>query len=566
MKKVLFSVLAIGIASMLLFSFDEKKREAVVPPDDRPNIVLIMADDLGFSDVGCYGGEIRTPNIDYLAQNGLRFTQFYNNAKCCPTRASLLTGLYSHQAGIGEMTSDRGIPGYRGHITSNTVTIAEVLKTAGYQTAMSGKWHVANTVEQPTKEEHMKWLNHQANYSPFVPEEQHPSNRGFQKFFGTLWALVDYYDPFSLEHGSTPIENVPEHYYHTDAINDTAAAFIRQMSRNKQPFFLYVAQNAPHWPLQALPEDIEKYKDTYKVGWDAIREARYKRMVKMGLIDPATEPLSPRWNDDLSWEQNPDKEWDARAMAVHAAMVDRMDQGIGRIIQALKETGKFDNTIIIFLSDNGASGEVAERYGPGFDRFSETRDGRKVNYTVDKKVMPGPETTFSSIGPRWANVVNSPYRFWKGECYEGGIHTPMVVYWPKGLKTKKGGFTNQVGHVMDFMPTFIDLAHGKYPQTFNGHEILPMQGISLLPILKGKERVGHKLLFNEHFGAKYARKGEWKIVAQNGKKWCLYNIADDETELHDLAAQYPEKVKELDALWQVWAKDNHVLPKNVKKN
>lgn len=561
MKDVKFFILFLLLSFGFLYGCKKASRS-----DHRPNIVLILADDMGFSDPGCYGGEIHTPNIDWLAENGLRFAQFYNTSRCCPSRASLLTGLYNQQAGIGQMTVDRHLPGYRGHLTENTVTIAEVLKEAGYHTAMAGKWHVSNTLAQPAKEEQLKWLDHQAYHPAFSPLNQYPVNRGFEKFYGTLWGVVDYFDPFSLVHGTTPVKTVPEDYYHTDAINDSAAAFIRQFSgKDHRPFFIYVAENAPHWPLMALPEDIEKYKNTYKAGWEAIRQARYEKMTRLGIIDPHTTKLSPRWHPELQWKDNPDSVWDARAMAVHAAMVDRMDQGIGRIIQALKETGELDNTLILFLSDNGASPEICAGFGPGFDRPGTTRDGRKIIYPQDKKVLPGPETTYASIGPRWANVANTPYRYWKAESYEGGIHTPLVAFWPEGLKVKKGSITNQTGHIMDFMPTFIELAHAKYPKEYKGHKITPVEGISLLPIFKGAKREGHKMLFNDHHGGRYVRVGNWKMVSPDkDTTWHLYKISEDQTELNDLSGKYPDRVHELDSLWRQWAHRVHVFPRPAK--
>jgi arylsulfatase A-like enzyme len=459
------------------------------------------------------------------------------------------------------MTTDRGVEGYRGAISKNAVTLAEVVKKAGYSTAMSGKWHVSNTIEQPAPQAQLDWLNHKTSFPLFSPIDQYPTNRGFDKFFGTLWGVVDFFDPFSLVSGTTPIKDVPKDYYHTDAINDTAATYIREFSKGDKPFFLYVAENAPHWPLQAKPEDIAKYKDTYKVGWDAIREARYKRMVAMGLIDPKTAPLSPRKSAE-KWENNPTKAFDEMAMAVHAAMIDRMDQGIGRMIKTLKETNQLDNTLIIFLSDNGASPEDAVRYGPGFDRPSETRWGEKIAYPIYKRVMPGPQTSYTSIGPIWANVANTPYQLAKAESYEGGVHTPMIAFWPKGITAKKGSYTDQVGHVMDFMTTFVELANAKYPGNYKGHTIKPMQGLSLVPALKGKVAIGHQTLFNEHFNARYVRSGDWKMVnLANDSTWHLYNIKKDKTELNDIAVQHPDKVKELAAKWQEWAKENHVLPK-----
>jgi arylsulfatase len=285
-------------------------------------------------------------------------------------------------------------------------------------------------------------------------------------------------------------------------------------------------------------------------------------MVEKGIIDKEKYPLSERWKNDLSWDNNPDKIWDARAMAVHAAMVDRMDQGIGRIIQALEETGEMDNTLILFLSDNGASPEDCMRYGPGFDRPSHTRSGEEIKYPVDKNLdaLPGPQTTFTSIGERWANVANTPFRYWKMKSYEGGIHTPMIVHWPQGIKAKKGSVTDQVGHVMDFMATFIELANTAYPSQYQGYEITPLQGISLLDVFEGEERAGHKVLFNEHMGGRYVRRDPWKLVALDSKEsWKLYHITDDRTEIKNLAGQHSKVMQELDSLWQNWAVNHQVL-------
>ncbi len=552
-----------GIASLSLTlssSNNVQAQQSVNKSDRRPNIVLIMADDLGFSDVGCYGGEIHTPNIDFLANDGIRFTNFYNTSRCCPSRASLLTGVYNHNAGIGEMTEDKHLPGYRGHITDSVVTIAEVLKQAGYHTAMSGKWHVSNTVVEKTPEMQLKWLAHQVDNPLFSPKEQYPVNRGFEKYFGNIWGVVDYFDPFSLVSGTTPIKDVPKDYYHTDAINDTAVAYIKELSKEDRPFFLYVAQTAPHWPLMAPEAEIEKYKDTYKAGWDNIREVRYKKMAALGLIDPNKLKLPARQNNNL-WKDNADSAWDARAMAVHAAMVDRMDQGIGRIIQALKEANQLDNTIIIFLSDNGASAENAANYGPGFDRPGQTRSGETIHYLTKKEMMPGAENTYASIGPDWANVANTPYRLWKEQSYEGGIHTPFIIHWPKGIALKKGSMVTNVCHIMDVMPTFIDAGNAEYPSVYDGHKIKAMQGISFLPVLQGKKLTGHEALFNEHFGAKYVRYQNWKLVAKNNEQWHLYDIVNDPSEINDLASNHPGKVKELGDMWLTWAGKNNVVPK-----
>ncbi|WP_207534154.1 arylsulfatase [Desertivirga arenae] len=563
-QKALCIIIAAGIiTSASLFAFKQNPGTAIQQKDTRPNIIVILADDLGYSDLGCYGGEVETPNLDYLAAEGIRFRSFYNTSRCCPTRASLLTGIYNHNAGIGEMTASRVESGYRGYLTENTVTLAEVLKTAGYRTAMTGKWHVSNTVEQSTGEAQLDWLNHKTIYPAFSPLDQYPTNRGFEKYFGTLWGVIDFYDPFSLVSGTTPITQVPKDYYHTDAINDTTCEYIREFSKGDKPFFLYVAQNAPHWPLQAKNEDIEKYKDTYKAGWDEIRKRRYERMVKMGLIDSRKTELSPPDDAQLSWDKNLDKDWDARAMAVHAAMIDAMDQGIGRILRTLKETGELENTLIVFLSDNGASPEDASAYGPGFDRPSQTREGRKIVYPVKKEVLPGPQTTFASIGRRWANVANTPYQYAKMESYEGGVRTPMIAYWPRGIKARKGSFIDQLGHITDFMKTFVELANATYPTTYRGHRITPMQGESLVSAFRGLRSAGHEALFNEHYGARYARYGEWKIVSKSGRDstWHLYKISEDQAEMKDLSRMYPEKVKEMSRRWLSWAVQNQVFPK-----
>lgn len=558
MNKLLLSALGVSLTSMMGYA----KKIEPLPAQKRLNIVVILADDMGYSDLGCYGGEVKTPNIDYLARNGIRFSNFYNAARCCPSRASLLTGLYSHEAGVGKMTDAEDAPGYRGYLTDNTVTLAEVLKTAGYHTAMAGKWHVSNTDGQKDPKVQQQWLNHHVDFLTFSPLSQYPVNRGFEKFYGTIWGVVDFFDPFSLVNGTEAVKSVTPNYYHTDAINDTAASYIRQFSKDDKPFFLYVAENAPHWPLMAPPEDIAKYKDHYKAGWDSIRAIRYRKMIKLGIINPKTAPLSQRFADDLKWENNPDKEWDAAAMSVHAAMIDRMDQGIGRIITALRETGQLDNTLIVFLSDNGASAENCAAYGPGFDRPNETRDGKKISYDLNKHVMPGSETTFSSIGQRWANVSNTPYRYWKAETYEGGIHTPMIAFWPKGIKAPKGSITSQLGHVKDFMATFVELASATYPKQYKGHEITPMQGKSLAAAFKGNVSKVNEPLFQEHFGARYVRYNGWKLVAlAKDRIWHLYEISKDETEINDLAAKYPDKVKELDKMWQDWANSNKVFPK-----
>lgn len=535
--------------------------------DNRPNIIIILADDMGYSDVGCYGGEIKTPYIDMLAAKGLRFSQFYNASRCCPTRASLLTGLYSHEAGIGNMSFDQQAEGYRGYLKENTITLAELLKSGGYKTGIVGKWHVANTKPLPDKKEHLAWLNHQKNNGDFAPLNQYPTARGFDKYYGNIWGVVNFFDPFSLVNGTEPVKNVPDNFYYTDAINDTASAYIRQFSKTKKPFFLYVAETAPHWPLHALPQDIKKYEDVYKVGWDAIREQRYKKMIEQGIFPKDKNILSARYNGNLKWEDFAGKEWEAYAMAVRAAMIDRMDQGIGRIIKTLKETGELDNTLILFLSDNGASCDDAQDYGPGLDRPGETRNGQKIIYPVDKKVLPGAETTFASTDTMWSNVANTPFRYWKMESYEGGICTPLIAFWPKGIKAKQGSVTNQVGHVIDFMATVQEMAGVKYPLVFKGNKITPTEGQSLLSIFTNGKRKGHEYLFFEHVRGRAVRNGDWKLVTLGPKRqWELYNLKDDRTETRNLAAQYPGVVEKLKNKWMEWANSKKVLPKPEVKS
>lgn len=403
--------------------------------DKRPNILVILADDLGYSDLGCYGSEIHTPNLDKLAQKGVRFNHFYNASRSCPTRASLLTGLYQHQAGIGRMTFDAHLPGYRGTLSRNAVTIAEVLKGAGYTTSMVGKWHVAET---PLRKDQREWLAHRVFHDTFSDLCHYPVNRGFDSHYGVIYGVVDYFDPFSLVEGEVPIKEVPKGYYITQALSERAVQEVEEYAKDDKPFFMYLAYTAPHWPLHALPEDIEKYKDTYKVGWEAIRNARYERQKQLGVFPGMDNFLSERQFHD-KWEDNPHAEWDARAMAVHAAMIDRVDQGIGQIIEALKKTGQLDNTLILFLSDNGCSNEDCQNMSGGEnDRPDMTRDGKKIIYPRNKQVLPGPQTTYASLGARWSNVANTPFRFWKAKSYEGGICTPMIAHWPKGIKKERG--------------------------------------------------------------------------------------------------------------------------------
>lgn len=520
-----------------------------VHADERPNIVVIMVDDLGFSDLGCFGGEINTPNIDSLASGGLRFTSFYNCARCCPTRAAMLTGLYPHQVGLIRNGNS---------LTRNGVTIAEALGTAGYQTAMAGKWHLSRTQALPDHQAQLDWLNHQSQPDrTFSPVDTYPINRGFQRHFGPIWGVVDYFDPFSLVEGETPIEDVPDDFYMTDAITQKSVDYIQEMSQSDTPFFLYVAHTAPHWPLHAKPEDIAKYEKTYRDGWHKLRDTRYARQVEMGLIDPKTSPKPELQGQGDDWEalDEATREHMSQLMSVHAGMVDCVDQGVGRIINALKETGRLENTLILVMSDNGAS---PERYlNPGFDRPNETREGKPIQY--EGLFNPGSETTWGYIGSYWASAGNTPYRYWKAQSFEGGAHTPMIAHWPSGLKTEPGSKTDQPGHVIDVLPTCLELAGAEYPQTFKKNEITPVEGLSLAPILAGQQREGHPALFFEHEGGKAMIADGWKLVQpkQNGQ-WELYHLAEDRTETNNLAEAEPKRLAQMKRKWQAWF--NRVKP------
>ena len=513
-------------------------------------MILIMSDDMGFSDLGCYGGEIQTPNLDRLASTGLRFTQFYNIARCCPTRASLMTGLYPHQTGIGHMTNspenptgdDLGLPAYRGFLNRNSVTIAEVLKEAGYATLMTGKWHLG-------MEDRELW----------------PLQRGFDKYYGILAGACNYFKPEyprGITQGNDTISvNAPE-YYSTDAFTDHAIQFIQDSKTEnpQKPFFLYLAYNAPHWPLHAPKEDIDKYRGRYKDGWQPIREERYKRMIDLGIIDSTWELSlqdSKEW-DSLSDEQKAEMEL---RREIYAAQVDRMDQNIGRLVSYLEQHGLIDNTIIVFIDDNGACAEGGE-LGGGPASQLETREGY-----------------FLSYGKSWANASNTPFKRYKHWVHEGGISSPMIVHWPNGIpKNDEGSVIHQYGFLPDIMATFVDLAGASYPQKYNGNDIHPLQGKSLVPLLKGEDKPVHdEPIFWEHEGNKAVRLGKYKLVmawnAKNPEKWELYNMETDRTEMHDLAEELPEKVAEMKQMWNEWAERIGVQPwarilelKREKKN
>ena len=572
MKAKLIRVLMILAISLLLVSLRTPAVQVAVQRAARPNIIVIMSDDMGYSDLGCYGGEMKTPNLDALAKNGLRFTQFYNTARCCPTRASLLTGLYPHQAGIGHMVEDRGHDGYRGDLNEQCVTMAEALRPAGYATYAVGKWHVTKAVNPKTEAEKHNW----------------PLQRGFDKFYGTITGGGSYWDPSTLVRDNTMTtiyadkEYQPqEQFYYTDALSDNAIKFIAENQAAK-PFFMYLTYTAAHWPMHARARDIAKYKGKYDQGYEPIRKARYERMKKMGLVD-ARWPLSPQAGD---WDKVKDKAWEARGMEVYAAMIDSMDQGIGRIVAELKRRGQFDNTVILFMQDNGACAEITGRNltGPNAANTYHERPGQAVYPTVAKdaqhyfasmpkqtrdgravilgpNVLPGPDDTFIAYGQGWANVSNTPFREYKHWNHEGGISTPLIAHWPRGIAAQqRNQLVTTPSHLIDIMATVVDLGGATYPALRNGKTVPPMEGISLRPAFTGKTMQRAQPLFWEHEGNRAIRSGNWKLVAKENQPWELYDMAADRSEMNNLAAQQPGRVKEMAAQWDAWAVRANVLP------
>lgn len=513
---------------LLIFSLSSYGLKA----QTKPNIVLILADDMGFSDLGCYGGEIQTPNLDRLADNGIRLKEFYNTGRCCPTRASLLTGQYSHNTGMGYMTGfDQNVYGYKGDLNKNCVTIAEALKPAGYTSYISGKWHVCS------------------NIRPEGDQSNWPTQRGFDGFFGILQGSASYFDPATLTTGND-LMKAPSDFYLTDAITDSATAFIHNKAKSKNPFFLYVAYNAPHWPLHAKENDIQKYMTLYEQGWDKLREERYRKQLKIGIIDKKTA-LSPK--DTIpAWDDIPeqDKKMWVKRMAIYAAQVDCMDQGIGRIIEALKENGLKENTMVIFMSDNGACAEYVSR--------------AKKPHLLE---TIGTEKSFDSYRGYWANVSNTPFRLYKTRVHEGGIHAPFIISWPGHTAAKGSILDNQPVHVIDLLPTFLAASGASYPTSYHENLTNPINGIDISNIFMGK-KIPRNTLFWEHEGNRAIREGKWKLVSRSihkvpyEKPWELYDLSKDKTEMNNLAAKFPDKVKELESKWLSWANQNHVLPIN----
>lgn len=534
--KILLSSAAVTCAATIgLLAAEAPSR----PAGERPNILVIMADDMGFSDVGCYGSEISTPNLDALAAGGLRFSQFYTTPKCFPSRASLLTGLYPHQTGLGRSV-DR---------LKNCTTIAEVLRDAGYHTWMTGKWHGKDFPVSRGFEHYFGLVDGQVNH--FNPGRQRPGEPvPAQDKWDRTWAIDDKaFKPWTPE---------DPNFYSTDAFTDYALRYLSEQKDDK-PFLLYVAYTAPHYPIQARPEDIAKYRGKYLAGWDRIREARYARQREMGLLTPGmtlpprgdtalgvvreTGPWMPRFWDDqgrvLPWEQVPDHDrWDLK-MAVYAAMVDRLDQNVGRLVAKLRELGKLENTLIVFLSDNGATA--------GTHHYGATPKDAPAS-------GPGPMDSFHTYDTPWADVSNTPFYGYKDTCYEGGNATPLIMHWPAGLRTRAGAITPAVGHIMDLMPTALELAGARYPKEFQGQPIPPMEGRSLVPLLRGRERAGHEALYWEYNGDRAVRRGDWKLVSFADRPWELYDLSTDRAEQHNLASLRPDLAAELATNWSAWAK------------
>jgi len=536
--------------------------------NEPPNIIIIMGDDMGFSDIGAYGGEINTPNLNLLAANGLRYTQFYNTARCCPTRASLLTGLYPQQAGVGHMLEDRGTPGYQGDLSKEAVTIAEVLKEAGYTTYMSGKWHITPyMVDNPDKS---NW----------------PRQRGFDKFFGMISGAGSFYDPRSLTEENQYVAPGDD-FYATNNFTNKAVHYILEHDSEK-PYFLYVAYTAAHWPLQAPANEVSKYKGYYDHGWDELRQQRYQRLKQMGIVDEDWS-LTPRDSLVMEWSEDvPDRNWEIANMEVYAAMIDIMDQGIGQIVEALKTTGEFDNTLILFLQDNGACAEELDWVRPQPEPTNlpplppdqpqtkmipyVTRDGKPVK--IMKDAWPGPPESYTAYGRNWANASNTPFREYKHWVHEGGISTPLIAHWPERIKSG-GAFRDVPSHLIDIMATCVDVASATYPSSYQGHNITPLEGKSLVPTFYGNQ-LEQRAIFWEHEGNRAVRKGKWKLISKADRAnssnwdkieelpmdyWELFDMQQDRTELNNVAADHPEIVKDMSRLWMKWARRAGAMPR-----
>ena len=510
----------------------------------RPNVILILADDMGYSDIGCYGGEMRTPNLDRLAQEGIRFTQFYNTARSCPSRASLLTGLHPAQTGIGHMTHKvyQG-KNYQGYLNDECVTLAEVVSDAGYSTAISGKWHVG------------------------TEEEAWPFHRGFQQVYAihnwvdSYWRVLpgcEVYQQDTVVQPAVGRDRVLKtgdgrDWYTTDVFTDKA---IEQIERSldedpDKPFFTYLAYNAPHWPLEAPDSIIAKYVGRYDAGWKDLIESKTARMKELGIIDRSTRIA---WQKMLDWDQlsEDDRENSSFRRAIYAAQIEVLDYNIGRVIQFLKDKGIYDDTIIMFLSDNGCSAEPeSEDLGYSWE------NNRKSNYGEWKR---NSGRAGASQGKMWAIASNAPFRYYKRFTHEGGLSTPFIISYPAAMRTP-GAIVSTPCYLPDVMATFLDFAHAGYPDDARIHRC---EGRSLMPAVYGRRLKEHKVMCWEHEGHGAIRMGDWKLVTANIYKdtsWELYDLSKDRSETTNRAADKPDKVKEMLDIWKQWASDTGVLPR-----
>lgn len=525
MKKFTFFLLLLAMCCLSVQSYSQK---GSIDKANPPNIILIMADDMGYSDLGCFGGEVKTPNIDGLANKGIRFTHMYTNAWCSPSRASLLTGLYPQQVGMGLLAEAQPGPEgpYQGYLSRNCVTLAEVLKSAGYSTAISGKWHLGDSS--------IYW----------------PINRGFEHAFGLISGAANYFDITKTKSHSVKrkmafdnqLFTPPKHgFYMTNAITDDAVGVLDKTKGNSSPFFLYVAYTAPHWPLQALQKEIDKYKGKYSIGWDSLRTLRFERQKQLGIV-PKSAHLSSRDAKVHAWtslSENEKKVMEQK-MEIYAAQIDIMDQGVGKILQKLKELHKEKNTIVIFLSDNGGCAEG------GLSGFDKRHNG----------LPPGGVNSYMSYGQSWANASNTPFRYYKTTLFEGGLADPMIIRWPAVInKSRQGTIITQVAHLIDIMPTICHITGAKYPDKFKDKKILSMEGQSFARQIEGFPNQPHKPLYWSLKEHKAILVGNYKLEAtSNHSPWTLFNIKNDRIESNNLANKKPEKIKRMKALWEAWAK------------
>ena len=509
-------------------------------PAKRPNVILVLVDDMGFADLGCTGSEIRTPHIDSLARNGVLLSAMYNCARCCPTRAALLTGLYPHKAGIGHMGADLSTPAYQGHLRNDSATIAEALRLAGYRTCMAGKWHVGGDfMAREVDSWRLGDLDHPT-----------PRQRGFDRFYGIVDGVTHFFSPHCILEDDSRVEVSPSDFYFTDAITDRAIGMIDESLEAQQPFFLYLAHAAPHWPLHAPEEDIARYDGVYNGGWDAIRTARHEEMLARDLL-PHKWAISPRDEGAPAWGDAPHADWEAARMAVYAAMIDRMDQSIGRLLAHLKQTGVHDDTLILFLSDNGGCAEFMAEDGWAKFMPDVTNDGRQIAMGNRPGLRPGGALTYMSYDLPWANVSNAPFRLFKHWVHEGGISTPLLAQWP--ARFRPGGVAHSPAHVVDLMPTILDAAGAAYPSELGGHAIQACDGESLLPLLDGQDWRREQPIFWEHEGNCAVRVGDFKLVRRHGQDWELYDMEADRTELNDLAGRNAPLEADLKRAYAAWA-------------